>query len=94
MGSVVPLIGENRFDPLEAGVRQRIRSFIVAMLESELEAALNRGRYERTGSLQGHRHGHRDRQILDTCGWGFNERTGSVPNRFQLLTDVIFLIVP
>ena len=71
----VPLLGEDWFDPLEAGVRQRIRSFIEAMLESELDAALNRGRYERTGSLQGHRHGHRDRQILGT----FGPATVSVP---------------
>src|SRR4051812_49740990 len=27
------------------------------------------------------------------CGRGFNERTGSVLNRFQLPTDVVFLIV-
>ncbi len=40
----VPLLGDDWFDPLEAGVRQRIRSFIEAMLESELDAALNRGR--------------------------------------------------
>ncbi len=72
---VVPLLGEDWFDPLEAGVRQHIRSFIEAMLESELEAALNRGRYERTGPLQGHRHGHRDRQILGT----FGPTTVSVP---------------
>ena len=75
LDSVVPLLGEDWFDPLEAGVRQRIRSFIEALLESELEAALNRGRYERTGSLQGHRHGHRDRQILGT----FGPTTVSVP---------------
>src|SRR5688500_10512297 len=31
----VPLLGEDWFDPLEAGVRQHIRSFIEAMLESE-----------------------------------------------------------
>src|SRR5687768_10402122 len=64
----VPLLGDDWFDPLEAGVRQRIRSFIEAMLESELDAALNRGRYKRTGPPQGHRHGHRDRQILGTVG--------------------------
>jgi putative transposase len=52
----VPLLGADWFDPLEAGVRQRIRSFIEAMLESELEAALNRGRYERAGLPWGHRH--------------------------------------
>jgi putative transposase len=71
----VPLLGEDWFDPLEAGVRQRIRSFIEAMLESELDAALNRGRYERAGLPQGHRHGHRDRQILGT----FGPTTVSVP---------------
>jgi putative transposase len=62
------LFGEDWFDRLEAGVRQHIRSFIKAMLESELKAILNCGRYERTGSLQGHRHGHRDRQLLGTFG--------------------------
>jgi hypothetical protein len=62
------LLGEDWFDRLEAGVRQHIRSFIEAMLESELETVLNCGRYERTGSFQGHRHGHRDRQILCTFG--------------------------
>jgi transposase-like protein len=71
----VPLLGEDWFDPLEAGVRQHIRSFIEAMLESELEAALNRGRYERAGPVQGHRHGHRDRQVLGT----FGPTTVSVP---------------
>jgi putative transposase len=71
----VPLLGEDWFDPLEAGVRQRIRSFIEAMLESELDAALNRGRYKRGGPPQGHRHGHRDRQILGT----FGPTTVSVP---------------
>ena len=71
----VPLLGEDWFDPLEAGVRQHIRSFIEAMLESELEAVLNRGRYERAGPATGHRHGHRDRQILGT----FGPTTVSVP---------------
>ena len=71
----VPLLGEDWFDPLEAGVRQHIRSFIEAMLESELEAVLNRGRYERAGPTTGYRHGHRDRQILGT----FGPTTVSVP---------------
>jgi putative transposase len=75
LDSVVPLLGEDWFDPLEAGVRQHIRSFIEAMLESELESVLNRGRYERIGPVQGHRHGHRDRQILGT----FGPTTVSVP---------------
>ena len=36
----VPLLGADWFDPLEAGVRQRIRSFIEDMLEEELAATL------------------------------------------------------
>jgi hypothetical protein len=32
------------FDPLEAGVRTRIRGFIEGMLESELDAVLSRQR--------------------------------------------------
>src|SRR3954451_15153398 len=66
--AAVPLLGEDCFDPLEAGVRQQIRSFIEQMLESELEAVLDRRRYERARAAVGHRHGHRDRQILGTFG--------------------------
>ena len=36
-------------DPLEDGVRQRVRHFIETVLEEELQAALGRGRYERLG---------------------------------------------
>jgi hypothetical protein len=35
-------LGADWFDPLEAGVRTRIRSFIEELLEAELEAALSR----------------------------------------------------
>jgi putative transposase len=63
-----PFVGADWFDPLEAGVRQRIRGFIEAMLEAELDAALQRRRYERTGEVHGHRHGRRDRQLLGTFG--------------------------
>ena len=41
------------FDPLENGVRTRIRGFIEELLEAELDAALGRDRYERP------RHGRR-----------------------------------
>ena len=34
-------------DPLETGVRTRIRGFIEGLLEAELDAALARKRYER-----------------------------------------------
>src|SRR3954469_18124614 len=73
--------GEDWFDPLEAGVRTRIRSFIEELLEAELEAALGRKRYARrstpeTGSgddaarsaVSGHRHGHRERSLIGTFG--------------------------
>src|SRR3954468_25031028 len=62
-------LGEDWFDPLEAGVRTRIRSFIEELLEAELEAALSRKRYARRSApetgcgeeakppVSGHRHG-------------------------------------
>jgi putative transposase len=59
--------GEAWVDPIEAGVRGRIRGFIEAMLEEELAAALGGGRHER-GQRQGHRHGRRARQLLGSCG--------------------------
>jgi putative transposase len=71
----VPLLGADWFDPLEAGIRQRIRSFIENMLEEELAATLGRGRYDRSGDTAGHRNGHRDRQLLGT----FGSMTVSVP---------------
>ena len=57
-------------DPLEDGVRQRVRGFIEAILEEELEAALGRGRYQRPADgAQGQRNGHRERQWHHgTCG--------------------------
>ena len=64
------------FDPLEAGVRTRIRGFIEELLEAELDAALGRDRYERAGKggrhspagAAGTRHGHRERGLLGTFG--------------------------
>jgi putative transposase len=60
------------FDPLENGVRTRIRGFIEDLLEAELDAALGRARYqrdrvERKGAV-GSRHGHRERSLLGTFG--------------------------
>ena len=40
-------LGDDWFDPLEAGVRTRVRRFIEELLEAELDAALGRDRYER-----------------------------------------------
>jgi putative transposase len=72
-------LGDDWFDPLEAGVRSRIRSFIEELLEAELDAALGRDRYERPRLAEtgvgaraviraGHRHGHRARQLMGTFG--------------------------
>jgi hypothetical protein len=59
------------FDPIEAGLRDRVREFIQTMIESELEAVLARPRYVRRPKadpandgacgVAGHRHGHRSR---------------------------------
>jgi putative transposase len=67
------------FDPIEAGLRDRVREFIQAMIESELEAALARPRYGRRpkadakdgngpNGISGHRHGHRSRSLMGTFG--------------------------
>src|SRR5205807_9040829 len=72
-------LGDDWFDPLEAGVRTRIRGFIEELVEAELDAALGRDRYERPRPAEasagggpvvgaGHRHGHRDRQLMGTFG--------------------------
>jgi transposase-like protein len=63
------LASDGAFDPLEDGVRQRVRCFIEAIIEEELEAALGRGRYERAcDGAKGHRNGHRERQVIGTFG--------------------------
>jgi putative transposase len=64
------------FDPLETGVRTRIRGFIEELLEAELDAALGRDRYERPRMIDddsakgvvGTRHGHRERGLMGTFG--------------------------
>jgi putative transposase len=74
-------LGDAWFDPLEAGVRSRIRTFIEALLEAELAAALSRRRHERRRlpagddaageaplAAAGHRHGRRGRTLLGTFG--------------------------
>ena len=64
-----PLLGAGWSDPIEDGVRGRVRAFIEAILEEELEAALGRGRYERAeDGPRGWRSGHRDRQVIGTFG--------------------------
>ena len=62
-------------DLIEACVRERVREFIGAMIEGELDATLLRPRYERlpknaagAPAAVGHRHGHRARSLIGTFG--------------------------
>ena len=63
----------------EGGLRDRVREFIHAMIEGELDIALSRPRYarqakspsgeaEETVGATGHRHGHRSRSLLGSFG--------------------------
>jgi transposase-like protein len=75
-------LGDGWSDPLEAGIRDRIRDFIEELIEEELATALGRRRYERRRHegetpaveasdavpLPGHRHGHRERQLTGSFG--------------------------
>ncbi len=70
---------DNWFDPIEAGLRDRVHEFLQAMFEGELDTALARSRYARRAKpsgddaegavgATGHRHGHRSRSLLGTFG--------------------------
>ena len=74
-----PQLFDSWFDPIEFGVRSRVRDFIETMMEEELEAVLSRPRYGRVAptaskeagraeAASGHRHGHRSRTLLGTFG--------------------------
>jgi transposase-like protein len=57
--------GDAWFDPIEAGLRERIRGFIGELLEQELTSALGRDRHERAVERpKGYRHGTRERQLI------------------------------
>jgi putative transposase len=65
------------FDPIEAGLRDRVREFLQGMIEGELDLALLRPRYARGAKsaseqdavgVTGHRHGHRRRSLLGSFG--------------------------
>ena len=61
--------GDTWFDPIEAGIRGKVRGFIQELLEQELAAALGRTRHERAGGeLKGYRNGTRERQLLGSFG--------------------------
>ena len=71
------MLFDNWFDPIEDGVRERVRGFIETMLEEELDGALSRPRYGRrkarrdedaVSPLVGFRHGHRKRARTGTFG--------------------------
>jgi putative transposase len=69
---------DNWFDPVETELRTKVRGFIEAMIEEELETALARPRYGRQSGLPtgddvgapiaGHRHGRRIRSLTGTFG--------------------------
>jgi putative transposase len=67
------------FDPIEAGLRDRVRDFIETMIRTEFDAALARPRYARrpdasdggdgaSAGVSGHRHGSRTRTLMGTFG--------------------------
>jgi putative transposase len=57
------------FDPIEAGVRDRVRGFIEELLEQELTTALGRNRHERTTDApSGYRNGTRERRLVGSFG--------------------------
>lgn len=67
--TALPLLGADWSDPIEDGIRSRVRGFIEAIIEEELEMALGRSRYERAaGGAVGYRNGHREREVVGTFG--------------------------
>ena len=70
---------DNWFDPIESGLRERVREFIEGLIRGELDAALERPRYGRrakgaevadaaAAGATGHRHGSRTRSLMGTFG--------------------------
>jgi len=78
-GETAVYLFDNWFDPIEGGLRDRVREFIHAMIEGELDMAPSRPRYarhakspsgeaEETVGVTGHRHGHRSRSLMGSFG--------------------------
>jgi len=73
-----PALFDDWFDPVEAGLRERVRGFIEEMIREELDSVLARPRYGRrqeaapgaedAGPVVGHRHGSRERSLTGTFG--------------------------
>ncbi len=66
---------DNWFDPIESGVRDRVRGFIEELIRCELDEALARPRYarakdagSRSATIAGHRHGSRTRSLVGSFG--------------------------
>jgi putative transposase len=69
---------DNWFDPIESGIRERVRGFIEEMIRAELDDVLARPRYgrreksaegaESAAGAAGHRHGSRTRSLMGTFG--------------------------
>ena len=77
VGEAEGLLFDSWFDPIEEGLRAKVRGFIETMIEEELTAALLRPRYGRKPAVQeggeaapatGHRHGRRVRHLTGTFG--------------------------
>jgi transposase-like protein len=69
------LLFDSWFDPIEDGLRAKVRGFIETMIEEELTTALSRPRYgrrrdgeEAAPGVVGHRHGRRRRRLTGTFG--------------------------
>ncbi|MDQ2762733.1 MAG: IS256 family transposase [Pseudomonadota bacterium] len=62
--------GEAWFDPIETGIRERVRGFIQELVEQELTAALgDRAKHERAAETpKGYRNGTRERQLTGSFG--------------------------
>jgi len=74
-GEAEDCLFDSWFDPIENGLRAKVRGFIETMIEEELTTALSRPRYGRrqegeqvAPGATGHRHGRRTRQLTGTFG--------------------------
>jgi putative transposase len=74
-GGAEGLLFDSWFDPIEDGLRAKVRGFIETMMEEELTTALSRPRYgrrrdggEAAVGVVGHRHGRRRRRLTGTFG--------------------------
>jgi hypothetical protein len=74
---------DNWFDPIEAGLRGRVRGFLQAMLEAELDEVLARSRYSRRRHAggQGPQVELRARFGRHSCAWR-SAKVGTLPFAF------------